>query len=185
MNKRFTSAFSLVELTLAIGVAAFCLIAVFGLIPVGVQTNRNSTSETQATTIIALALADLRATAIPAPTPTATPGSPMFGFGMPIYPTSPPQFIPPDFVPCSGGQTSTTSTIRYIDSVGQSSPSFNASTSRYRLTVTFVKNTTASPPPSTSGATYVHLKVTWPASIDPCAITPSGSVEMFAALDRN
>ena len=29
------AAFSLVELTLAIGIAAFCLIAVFGLVPVG------------------------------------------------------------------------------------------------------------------------------------------------------
>jgi type II secretory pathway pseudopilin PulG len=172
--------FSLVELTLAIGVAAFCFIAVFGLIPVGVQTNRNSTSETQATTIIALAIADLRATQI-----GAQFGSPMFGFfPIPTDPTSPPQFVAPDFVPCSGNppQTSSTSQVKYIDSVGQSSTSFNASTSRYRLIVTFVKNTTAT---STTGALYVHLKVTWPAAIDPCAVTPSGSVEMFAALDRN
>ncbi len=170
--------FSLVELTLAIGVAAFCLIAVFGLIPVGVQTNRNSTSETQATTIIALAIADLRAAQI-----GPQYGSPMFGFfPIPTDPTSPPQFFAPDCVPCSGGQTSSTSQIRYIDSVGQSSTSFNASTSRYRLIATFVKNTTAT---STTGALYVHLKVTWPAAIDPCAVTPSGSVETFAALDRN
>ncbi len=45
--------FSLVELTLALGVAAFCLIAVFGLMPVGVQTNRNATSQTRATNIAA------------------------------------------------------------------------------------------------------------------------------------
>jgi len=178
VNKRFTSAFSLVELTLAIGVAAFCLIAVFGLIPVGVQTNRNSTSETQATTIIALAIADLRATQI-----GAQFGSPMYGFfPIPTDPTSPPQFVAPDFVPCSGGQTSTTSQVKYIDSLGQSSTSFNASTSRYRLTLTFVKNTTAT---STTGALYVHLKVTWPAAIDPCAVTPSGSAEMFAAFNKN
>ena len=48
------SAFSLVEVTLALGVAAFCLIAVFGLIPVGVQTNRNATSQTAATNIVAI-----------------------------------------------------------------------------------------------------------------------------------
>ena len=174
---RRVHAFSLVELTLALGVAAFCFIAVFGLIPVGVQTNRNSTSETQATTIIALAIADLRATQI-----GPQYGSPMYGFfPIPTDPTSPPQFVAPDFVPCSGGQTSTTSQVKYIDSVGQSSPSFSASTSRYRLTLTFVKNTTAT---STTGALYVHLKVTWPAAIDPCAVTPSGSVQTFAALDR-
>ena len=54
--------FSLVEVTLALGIAAFCLIAVFGLIPVGVQTNRNATSQTAATNIIASVIADMRAT---------------------------------------------------------------------------------------------------------------------------
>ena len=44
MRKLSTAAaFSLVELTLALGVAAFCLVAVFGLVPVGVQTNRSAT----------------------------------------------------------------------------------------------------------------------------------------------
>jgi len=57
-----TGAFSLVEVTLALGVAAFCLIAVFGLVPVGLQTNRNATSQTAATNIIAAVVADLRAT---------------------------------------------------------------------------------------------------------------------------
>ena len=58
------AAFSLIEVTLALGVAAFCLIAVFGLMPVGVQTNRNATSQTAATNIIAAVVADLRATPI-------------------------------------------------------------------------------------------------------------------------
>jgi uncharacterized protein (TIGR02598 family) len=57
-------AFSLVELTLALGVAAFCLVAVFGLMPVGVQTSRNATSQTSATNIMAAVVADLRATQI-------------------------------------------------------------------------------------------------------------------------
>ena len=66
------AAFSLVELVLALGVAAFCLIAVFGLIPVGVQTNRNATSQTAATNIITAIVADLRTT------PTAATSSPQF-----------------------------------------------------------------------------------------------------------
>src|SRR5437870_13907184 len=97
---RRVHAFSLVEVTLALGVAAFCLLAVFGLMPVGVQTNRNSTSQTTAANIAALAVADLRA---------AKTASPMVGITMPTDPTSPPQFVPPDVVPCSGGQTSATS----------------------------------------------------------------------------
>jgi len=68
-----SSAFSLVEVTLALGVAAFCLIAVFGLVPVGVQANRNATSQTAATNIIAAVVADLRAT------PTGNSTSLQFG----------------------------------------------------------------------------------------------------------
>jgi hypothetical protein len=169
-----TTAFSLVEVTLALGIAAFCFLAVFGLMPVGVQTNRSATSQTAATNIIALAVADLRA-------PKPGQVSPMFTFIMPTDPRNPPEFVPPDVVPCSGGQTSNTSQIRYVDSQGQASTSIN-STSRYRLIVTFVKNTTAT---AATDATYVNVKVTWPAAIDPCGITPGGSVEMFAALDRN
>jgi uncharacterized protein (TIGR02598 family) len=56
------AAFSLVEVTLALGIAAFCLIAVFGLMPMGVQTNRNATSQTAAANIMAAVVADLRAT---------------------------------------------------------------------------------------------------------------------------
>ena len=66
-----SAAFSLVEVTLAIGVAAFCLIAVFGLIPIGVQTNRNATSQTAVTNIIASVIADMRA--------TTSPTSPQYG----------------------------------------------------------------------------------------------------------
>ncbi|PYJ64415.1 MAG: Verru/Chthon cassette protein B, partial [Verrucomicrobia bacterium] len=47
MKQERTSAFSLVEVTLAIGIAALCLITVFGLVPIGVQTTRNATSQTR------------------------------------------------------------------------------------------------------------------------------------------
>ena len=73
MKKRFTSGFSLVELTLALGVASFCLIALVGLMPVGVMTNRNATSQTAATNIMAAVVADLRAT------PTFNTSSTEFG----------------------------------------------------------------------------------------------------------
>src|SRR5436189_2271292 len=66
-------AFSLVEVTLALGVAAFCLIAVFGLVPVGVQTNRNATSQTAATNILSSVVSDLRAS------PQTSSNSPRYG----------------------------------------------------------------------------------------------------------
>jgi hypothetical protein len=168
------AAFSLVELTLALGLAAFCLLTVFALVPIAVLTNRNSTSETAAANIVALTVADLRA---------ATTASFMIGIIIPTDPTSLPQFSPPNFVPCSNGQTSNTSQVRYFDAQGFVTASISSSPpSLYRLIVTFVKNTAAT---ATTGAMYVNVKVTWPAAIDPCAVTPNGSVETFAALDRN
>jgi uncharacterized protein (TIGR02598 family) len=62
VKKQFKSAFSLVELTLALGISALCLITVFALVPIAVLTNRNATSQTAATNIMAAVAADLRAT---------------------------------------------------------------------------------------------------------------------------
>jgi uncharacterized protein (TIGR02598 family) len=144
MKKQFTCAFSLVELTLAIGIAAFCLLAVMALIPVAVQTNRNATSQTAATNIVASVSADMRATT------AAT--SPQYGI------------------------TFGTAKTLYFDSAGQFTISLGAN-SRYRARVTF--------PTSPTGLSYADIRVTWPAPVDPTTTTPSGSVEMFAAFDRN
>lgn len=159
---RRVQAFSLVELTLALGVAAFCLIAVFGLIPVGVQTNRNATSQTTATNIIAAIIADLRAGATSgfAPVYCIT-----FGNTKTIYCD--------DHDACS------------FDAAGLILPCNNGATfpnikTRYRATITF-----PSPPPSISNVTYANVKVTWPAEADLSTTTPEGSVQMFAAINRN
>jgi hypothetical protein len=170
------AAFSLVELTLAIGLAAFCLITVFALVPIAVLTNRNSTSETAATNIMALTVASLRA---------GTTAAFDIGITIPTDPTTLPQFNPPDIVPCSGGHTSASSQTRYFDAQGQIYASFTFTANPpllYRLIVTFVRNPIAT---ATTGAMNVNVKVTWPAAIDPCVVTPNGSVETFAALDRN
>ena len=158
------SAFSLVEVTLALGIAAFCLIAVFGLIPVGVQTNRNATSQTAATNIAALVVADLRAAQ------TAS-NSPLFCIDLGNR-------TPRRLYFDSQGQCS----LNLQGSIPCTSPCISIGTSvniqpRYQVNVTF--------PPSTGNLTYANLKVTWPAAVDPATITPAGSVEMFAALDRN
>jgi uncharacterized protein (TIGR02598 family) len=142
--KRRSSAFSLVEVTLALGIAAFCLIAVFGLMPVGVQTNRNATSQTAATSVITAIIADLRAT------PRMNNTSSQFGI---TFGTNPPPL--------------------YFDESGQLATAGN---SRYQLNITW--NSSAFP-----GLFYADLKVSWPAAASPA--NASGSVEMFAAIDRN
>jgi type II secretory pathway pseudopilin PulG len=162
VKKRFTPAFSLVEVTLALGIAAFCLLAVMGLIPVAVQTNRDATSQTAANGIIASVVTDMRAT------PAHVTPSAQFGINLPANAAS-----PTDPPPCSGTQT------LFFNGAGQAAIALGAD-SRYRLIVTFVRNATGATSP-----TYATLKVSWPAAVDPCTTTLSGSVQMFAAFDRN
>ena len=146
------AAFSLVEVTLALGIAAFCLIAVFGLMPIGVQTNRNATFQTAAGNIISAVVTDLRTM----PKTSGTWSGTSVQFGIPLQP-------------------STTLYKLYFDGQGRFTTSLSAD-SRYQLNVTF---------PVKGNLTYADIKLAWPAAVDPATTTPSGSVEMFAALDRN
>ncbi|SRR6266567_9011909 len=169
---RRVHAFSLVELTLALGVAAFCLIAVFGLMPIGVQTNRNATSQTRATNIMAAAIADLRATPKTAGTWTGTSSQFCIALG--------------------------TSTTLYFDSEGRCSSDLPGSTNlcgvtwdpalqiRYQLDITFSQQNPTPTPPALP-TIYADLNIRWPpnvAQVSPPPV-PSGSAEMFAAFDRN
>lgn len=53
--------FTLVEVVLAIGVATFCLIAILGLLPAGIQVARDSRDSLTASQLLHQALADIRA----------------------------------------------------------------------------------------------------------------------------
>ncbi len=153
MNRQmhFSAGFSLVEVTLALGVAAFCLIALFGLLPLGVQTNQSSISQTAAASVLSSVAADLRAT------PKTSLTSPQYDI------------------------TFGTAKFLYFDGEGRSvTPTDPNATPRSRVTITF--------PASPVGAfapTFVSLKITWPALVDPATITPAGFVETFAAFDRH
>ena len=169
MKRRFTSGFSLVELTLALGVVSFCLVTLFGLIPIAVQTNRNATSQTRATNILSSAVSDLRAAPVPRPTPGSVQST--------LYRIT---------IPASAGPSPQ---IRYFDSEGRCSTDLAGSTrpdgsswspaiqTRFQLTITFTTPAVAT--------TYADLKVIWPPAVISPAPLPSGSVEIFAALDRN
>ncbi len=164
MNKRFTctSAFSLIELTVAIGIAAFCLITVFGLIPIAVQTNRNATSQTRATNIMAAVVADLRAAL------NAAPKSAQFGIAFGTNATR--YFDGEGRCSCdSAGSQKLNSVTGSCSDIW--SPALQL---RYQLNVTW------------SGSTalrYADLKVSWPAVAT--SANASGSAEMFTAFDRN
>jgi len=61
-RKSTLGAFSLVEVTIALAVAAFSLVAVFALFPIGAQTHRAAIGETTAASILSSAIIDMRAT---------------------------------------------------------------------------------------------------------------------------
>jgi Tfp pilus assembly protein PilV len=155
---RYRSGFSLVEVTLALGVAAVCLVTIFALLPVGLQTTQNANQQVASADIMGAVIADLRATPLTIP-PGSAATSPKFAIPIPANPVG-----------------ATTTTILFFSSKGQFSSSVN-SDSRYQLAVAIVPNS------APRAATLVNLKMTWPAAASPA--NASGSGEMFLALDRN
>jgi uncharacterized protein (TIGR02598 family) len=151
------NAFSLVEVTLALGVAAVSLLVIFSLLPIGLQTNQRSVEQAASVEILSAVAADLRATPVTNPRGSATTST---QFGIPI--------------PAAGSAGSTT---LFFNTAGQRSTS-QQSDSRYHVTITFVANGG-----STKTATFAILKVTWPAAA--AEANALGSAEMFTAFDRN
>jgi uncharacterized protein (TIGR02598 family) len=164
--------FSLVEVTLALGVAAVSLLAIFALLPVGLKTHQVAIEQRASTDVISAVVADLRATPGTNPRGGATT-SPRFAIGIPANPVS-----------------STTTVTLFFNTEGQSSTDLEGSTkpdgsnwapplqARYRVTITFVPNGAGA-----RTATFVNLKATWPAAA--ALAHAGGSAEMFLALDRN
>jgi uncharacterized protein (TIGR02598 family) len=152
--------FSLVEVALALGVAAISMIAIFGLLVTGSQTNHTAIEQTASSDILTAVAADLRATPKTTPLGGATT-SPQFSIAVPSNPVG-----------------ATTSSTLYFNAQGQSSTSLNAG-SRYRLVITFVPNGAGS-----RTATFVDLRMTWPAAATPTNAN-TGAAETFIALDRN
>ena len=62
MKKTFPCGFTLVEVALALGVASFCFVTIFALLPIGVNLNHTSIEQTAATNLISAVISDLRST---------------------------------------------------------------------------------------------------------------------------
>jgi prepilin-type N-terminal cleavage/methylation domain-containing protein len=175
--------FTLVEVALALGVVAFCLVAIFGLLPVGINSNRNSIEQAAANNIARAIVSDLRATPVASGT-AAIVTSPVYGFEIP-----------------AAGQTGAVpspQTVFFAESANATGlmgappavtpkpapDTLSTSVSQYRVSLGFT-----APPTGTRNATVVRLLVTWPALADPApAIWPTnytGSYETIISLDRN
>jgi uncharacterized protein (TIGR02598 family) len=158
MKFRTRNAFSLVEVTLALGVAAFSLLVIYSLLPVGLQTNRRAIEQTASVDILSAVAADLRATPVTTPRGNATT-SPQFGIN----------------IPAAGNAGTTTLFFNGTDQFAKS----QQPDSRYRVTMRFVSSSGG----GSKTATLADVRVTWPAG---ASITNAqGTAEMFAAFDRN
>src|SRR5947208_9565294 len=162
-----TAAFSLVEVTLALGVAAFCLIAVLGLLPTSLKTQQASIQQTTANQIISTIFADLRAdTRLPP------------GLESKVCGNEP---------PCAWGDlhghwhvTATPFTLNFTNE-GKQTGALNGTPPTdavFRATITY-----RFPPSETT--TLADVRVTWPAQVDPdLGGVPAGSVTSLIAINR-
>ncbi|MBA3830793.1 MAG: hypothetical protein H0X34_02640 [Chthoniobacterales bacterium] len=147
-------AFSLVEVTLAIGIAAFCLLAVFGLMPVGLKSQQTAVEQTKANAIISQITADLSAGA------RLPPGQVSKQFGI-------------------HGRWNPTPDKLYFTNEGIQTGSTNQGSvptdATLRATISYI-----APPVATTS--LADIKVTWPAQVD--STSASGKVETFVAINR-
>jgi len=162
------SGFSLVEVTLALSVAAFSLVAIFGLLPVGLNSNQASIEQTVAAGMATRLSADLRA----AP-PTALK-SPLYQILFPVRdPLSPKSETHTVFLKEDGTIAGSPDT--------DTNPGQNP---RYRATLFFT-----APATGQKTSTMARILVTWPALTDMTAASAparfSGSFETIISLDRN
>ena len=101
--------FTLTEIAIAMGLAAFCLVAILGLLPAGMNSNRETLEQTQAAALASTVEDDLRALGS---LTNATAASPRFG--LLLEPASPMQslFVGEDGSPTSVGAARYRITVR-------------------------------------------------------------------------
>jgi uncharacterized protein (TIGR02598 family) len=164
------SAFTLIEVTLALGVATFCLTSVFGLVPIGLTTNQNSSQQTTAAGIATAVSADLRGT--PAANGTTS------RFQIPVPSSAALNQVHTLFF-SQGGTPAPGSTVDSLPVASGSNPSL------YQATITFNAD------PNSPKVFKVWILVTWPALAAGTQSQPSmpssfaGSYETATVLNCN
>ena len=130
--------FSLVEVTVAMGIAAFTLVAIFGLLPVGMSSSEAAIHQTLATGLITSVLEDLRSTQ------SGAVESDLYKIPLPTDSTVPPS----------------TPFVRFVNEAGGVS-AVSGPDSVFLMRITFVAAQHAAAP------AQAILEVIWPAAADP------------------
>ena len=157
------AAFSLIEVTLALGIAAFCLLTVFALIPVALKTQQTSIQQTTANQIISTIVSDLRADLILPPGQyrhlEEDSGYQLHGHWAGL--------MQPDtlYFTKEGKQTGTVNGPPPADAV-------------FRAKITY------NPVPPTGKTSVANVVVSWPAQVDLATGVPAGSVTTLLAVNR-
>ena len=161
---RVTAAFSLVEVTLALGVAAIAFVAILGILPVGLKSQQAGIKQTTANSIISQIVGKLRA-AVRVP-----PGQ---------QDTSDPKWLLRPHT--GGGPWDPTPDTLFFTNEGNSVGSGITNDSIYRATITYFQ-----PPTPGYTTSLADITVSWPPQFDPTdpAAVLAGKVETFVAINR-
>jgi type II secretory pathway pseudopilin PulG len=162
-----TAGFSLVEVTLALGVAALCLLVLMGLLPTGLKTQQSSAQQTTANQIISQISSFLRSDVRLPPGQTSK-----------ACPDPPDPNDPCDWSNLNGHwQSVATPDTMYFTNEGKPTTSAPANAA-FRAKITYM-----SPPTQTTS--LATIRVTWPAAADPDNNgVPAGSVTTLLAVNR-
>ena len=170
-----TAGFSLVELTLALGVAALCLLVLLGLLPAGVKTQQNSIQQTTANQIISQIYSFLRADV------RLPPG--LYKQVCP-NPPDPDQGCNWDQLHGHWLQVAQPPDTLYFTQAGK--PTGNVNASSPPTEAVFRAKITYNPIPPTGSTSVANILVSWPAPVDPGqpGAVPAGSVTTTISVNR-
>jgi len=164
--------FTLVEITLALGVAAICLVSLVGLLPTSLKTQQTSINQTTANQIISQITSFLRADVRLAP-----------GQASRACPNPPDPNEPCDWSNLNGHWRNVampdtmyfTNEAKPTGTVTQ--PNNVPADAVFRAKITYMT-------PSTQTTSLASIRVTWPATIDPDSGVPAGFVMTLLAVNR-
>jgi type II secretory pathway pseudopilin PulG len=167
-----TAGFSLVEVTLALGVAALCLLVLLGLLPAGTKTQQNSIQQTTANQILSQICAFLRADVRLPP-----------GLYKQVCPDPPDPDDPCHWDELHGHWLNVAQPpdTLYFTNAGKQAGNLNASPppdAVFRAKITY------NPVPPTGNTSVANVVVSWPAPVDPDNGVPAGSVTQLLAVNR-
>ena len=164
--------FTLVEVTMALGIAAVCLIPLIGLLPTSLKTQQSSIQQTTANQIISQISSFLRADVRLPP-----------GQASKACPDPPDPNEPCDWSNLNGHwrNVATPDTMYFTNEAkptgSVTQPGNVPANAVFRAKITYMT-------PPTQTTSLASIRVTWPAATDPDSGVPAGSVTSVLAVNR-